>query len=164
MLTCSSAPGLPLSGSVTADGLNASAYSTRFTVASPSKAALLDPCTDCIARVKIETGKIARGWLIANRLAAAAGVLRSHRRGTGRSCPCRRGAWWSPRWGRPTGTRRRRPPRGPTAPSAGRRPATSPPPSSPPIPAEAPARTENPPPVTPQKKLKHQSSVSTGES
>lgn len=48
MLTCSSAPGagLPLRGSVTADGLNASAYSAMFTVASPSSAALVDPCTD----------------------------------------------------------------------------------------------------------------------
>ena len=51
MLTCSSAPGLPLSGSVTAYGFSASAYSTRFTVASPSSAALLDPCADGIARV-----------------------------------------------------------------------------------------------------------------
>jgi len=48
MLTCSSAPGLPLSGSVTADGFNASAYSARFTVASPSSAALLDPCTTAL--------------------------------------------------------------------------------------------------------------------
>ena len=61
MLTCSSAPGLPLSGSVTADGFNASAYSARFTVASPSSAALLDPCTDSIARVKIDTGITAVG-------------------------------------------------------------------------------------------------------
>jgi hypothetical protein len=58
MLTCSSALGLPLSGSVTADGLNASEYSARFTAASPSSAALLDPCTDGIAQVKIERGII----------------------------------------------------------------------------------------------------------
>jgi hypothetical protein len=61
MLTCSSAPGLPLSGSVTTDGFNASAYSARFTVASPSSAALLDPCTDSIAQVKIDSGVTAGG-------------------------------------------------------------------------------------------------------
>lgn len=61
MLTCSSAPGLPLSGSVTADGFNASAYSARFTVASPSSAALLVPCTDGIARVKIDNGTAPTG-------------------------------------------------------------------------------------------------------
>jgi len=47
------------------------------------------------------------------------------------------GVWWPPRWGPPIGTRRRRPTRAPTAPSATLRPAASPPPPPTPRPQVA---------------------------
>jgi hypothetical protein len=46
--------GFPLSGRVTVDGFNTSAYSARFTITSPSSTILVDLCTDDIARVKID--------------------------------------------------------------------------------------------------------------
>jgi len=66
------------------------------------------------------------------------------RRRTGNQDPLlaeRQGVWWPPRWGPPIGTRRRRPTRAPTAPSATLCPAASPPPPSPPTPRPQVARS-----------------------